>query len=302
MKASLLTFGLALSLSIASSTAVQGDVFVGDREVEVLEALGQPNGSMGSQDLQVYFYDRGEVFLRDGIVESHTILSQEEAQQRRQEAARKREERLEKERKEKEERIAEGRGIRDAKVADEHFNSLSPTARLAFWKAFREKYPEVDVDLEYSVAYQEARLEKAERMAEAKRERQLHELELRVKEAEYEARRAEREAEVARKRQTSRYHDRFVHFHQRPTVVIRAKPHDKRDHSRGKYSRSHTRGERRHDHSKSKVERTEREDIRDRLRSRNPSSQPKAEPTPRKDIRDRLRAENFRSPPLESKF
>ncbi|MEX2381616.1 MAG: hypothetical protein WD490_04480 [Opitutales bacterium] len=283
MKLSRLALILGLWMGTGIS-AVQAEIAVGDRYFEVIEDLGDPNGHIGSDDFQIYYFDRGEVTFRNGVVESYSIVSEEEATRQQELAAREREEQRQREQEAREERIAEGRAIRDEKISDPVFNARPASARLAFWQVFRQKYPEVDVDLLYSVAAQEARIEQAEQLAEAERERRLDELEQRMLEAEYQARLAEREAERARDYDRDNYYDRYrydsyVYHHSRPSVVIIPDKHKHRDRDK-------------HHH-----------DRKPRGRSDDDRKHTENRPSPGKeDIRDRLAPDRFMFPPLEEQL
>lgn len=216
--------------SFSPLSAALAAIAPGDTREDVIAILGKPTGYIGSESYQILYFDRGEVVLRDGLVQSHTIVSQEEADQQR--AVRELERQAYQQRKEeaRERRIAEGKEIRDQKLADPQFAALEPRARLAFWQVFRQKYPEVDVELEYTVALQQTRLAHAERLAEADRQHRLDDLERRVREAEHQAELAEREAQAARQR--PRYYPVY-HYPRHPVVHPSCPPTDRRSHSRG---------------------------------------------------------------------
>lgn len=198
-------------------SAASAAVAPGDTREDVIAILGKPSGYIGSERFEILYFDRGEVVLRDGIVQSHTIVSQEEAEQKRAALEMERQDYQQRRQEARERRLAEGRAIRDRKTADPEFAAMEPSARLAFWQVFRQKYPEVDIDFEYSVAAQQARLAHSERMAELERERRLNELERRVAEAEHQARLAEREAQAARER--PRYYPVYHHYPRHPVII-----------------------------------------------------------------------------------
>lgn len=144
------------------STA-SAEVAVGDSKKSVIDSLGEPTGQAAMNGVEAYTFERGRVLFRNGRVSSYTIVSEEEAESQRESAERQREERLE-----------EGRELRDEKVNDEAFAESSPRERLAFWEAFRQKYPEVDVGLEGVVAA---------RQVEMQQRQEVRDLELRALEA-----------------------------------------------------------------------------------------------------------------------
>lgn len=166
---------------------------------EVRAELGEPNGYIGSNGHEVYYFDRGDVVFRDGRVSSHTIVSEEEAEERRERTARRHAE-LRRERDERRAaRRAEGLAVKEEHVGDPAFNDLPPRARLAFWETFQHRYPEVDVDLHLAVTREEVR----EYQAELQRDR----------------RRAEIEAEKA-DRPEPRYRDDSRVYIQRPYPIF----------------------------------------------------------------------------------
>lgn len=159
---------------LGSAAAAFGEVSIGDTHNEVLAELGEPTGFIETNGKEAYSFDRGHVIFRDGRVVSHTIVSEEEAQERRETAERQRQERLE-----------EGLALRDRMHDNEELAAKPARDRLAFWEVFRQKYPDVDVSFEHSVAARqvkaeeqdamrerETRLAEAEKMAELAREQQ----------------------------------------------------------------------------------------------------------------------------------
>lgn len=147
-------------------------VKVGDTRESVFDALGEPTGHADSNGMAAYTFDRGRVVMRDGRVVSHDIVSAEEAQSEREERERQREARVE-----------EGRDLRDRMMGDRAFREWSARERLAFWEAFRQRYPEVETGLDHAMADQQVQMEE---------QQQVREMELRVAEA-------EKKAELAQK-------------------------------------------------------------------------------------------------------
>ncbi len=226
----LLLFGTFLSVS-AAAAGEPPPIAPGDDKARVLEELGPPNGTMGSQHFKVLYFERGEVYLRDGLVERAEIVSQEEADRRRVAREERREAlRLARER-ERRERIEEGRTIREEKLASETFRGRPARDRLAFWRTFNRHYPEVDVSFEIDVARAEVEEEirETERAERLKRERLA--LEERTRRAEIRASLAEeaaRKAEEERRRALLR--PRIIHS--APTYIIRP---DRWDKDKGKW-------------------------------------------------------------------
>lgn len=154
----------AVAAIFGSGTATLAQVAVGDTREEVLEALGEPTGYVEVNGKEAYSFARGHVILRDGEVVSHAIISEEEAQNRLEATERRREERLE-----------EGLAIRDRMQADEDLAAAPPRERLAFWEVFHQRYPEIDVTFEHSLAAREVKAEEQD---------EVRDLELRLVEAE----------------------------------------------------------------------------------------------------------------------
>ncbi len=147
----------AVWLAAAAIAAAEGEIAVGDPRSHVLDVLGPPAGFLVTDDAEVFYYFRGEVALRNGIVTRHTLLPEEDARRARELEAREVEEYRRAEAEKRERRTAEGRAIRDERLTDFEFQKLPSRVRLAFWETFRRKYPEVDVDLPHALALEEFR-------------------------------------------------------------------------------------------------------------------------------------------------
>lgn len=178
-------------------TPGSGEVVPGDDREAVLKTLGEPTGTIGSDNFQILHFARGEVHLRDGIVERTELVSEEEAEAKRIEREERREARRLARERERQERIEQGETLRDQKLTDESFAERPPRERLAFWRTFRRHYPEVDVSFQLEVA--RAAVEEVERIRreEERREERLLAMERRVREAEARAAEAEASARSA---------------------------------------------------------------------------------------------------------
>lgn len=152
------------------------DIRVGDDRLTVLDTLGPPNGRIEMGDLERLFFDRGEIKLREGTVTEVNLISEAAARTRREEAARASEARRER-----------GEALKAERLADPEFRALPAAQRYAFWRDFRQEFPEVDVFAPYTDAKAAAELD-AERQRTAAR---LAEVERRVADAEHRARQAE---------------------------------------------------------------------------------------------------------------
>lgn len=138
MPASRIAFALALA---AALPAVADEVRPGDSLADVKSALGAPRGQVDVDGRQVLYYERGEVELVNDRVtrvglrspEEHAALSAREERQRAAREAR------------RAQLIAEGRALRDQKLADRDFKSAPLAYQVSFWESFAASYPGVSV-------------------------------------------------------------------------------------------------------------------------------------------------------------
>lgn len=188
-------------VSIASNQASSPrEIAPGDPVEDVIARLGQPKGYIKTRTIEVLFFDRGKVEVRDGLVASAEILTPEEvdAKQKRDEKERKAQEEADRFRREA--RRVEGQEIKETKLSDPAFLTLPAGDQIAYWKRFSALYPDVSLDSAYA-----ARLAEAHRQQPLEQElRSLHlkikEMEEKVERAEARARAAEEEARRARGR------------------------------------------------------------------------------------------------------
>jgi hypothetical protein len=159
----------------------------GDTLEDVIRVLGQPKGRVESVNSAWFYYDQGEVRMRDNKVTEVSLISDAELQARLEAAERERSLRLEK-----------GVELRDAMLADSAFASRKASERLAVWRQFLARYPEVALGVEYEKAMIEAAQEAEKEAEKDAAERRLVDLERRVRDAETQARLAEKAAEDAR--------------------------------------------------------------------------------------------------------
>ena len=197
----------------AWADSVPPEVVPGDPAETVRAILGEPTGYLGCAGHEILLYPRGRVEIRDGKVIEADLVSPEEAERRRLErelavAVRKAAKVAEKERL----RI-EGLKVREEALEDPQLLDLSTPALLAFWKTFRQTYPDVDVELEIAGAQALLREDKERRRTEQR----LQAMERRVTEAEWQAEKAEREAAEAR-----RFRNRTMVWYVPPYVDYRA--------------------------------------------------------------------------------
>lgn len=217
---------LLLPLTVLSSE----EIVAGDEMDTVLERLGPPSGSIGSDRFRILYYERGEIHLRNDVVEAIDLISEEEARLRKETREAQRlaaQEAIEEQRKQ---RIEEGERRLAARLEDPAFLNAPAEQRLAFFTTFQRNYPEVDVSFERQVALSEVAAKRQElRLAQA-RENERRDMERRMWEAEERAAKAEREA--LQTRRAALQTRRAALYPYRPITVVRPiiiprKPHDK---------------------------------------------------------------------------
>jgi hypothetical protein len=174
----------SVSAALLLGVANTGAVIPGDSADSVQKELGQPEGQIEIGPDRIFFYERGEVVLRDDRVVKHNLITEKEfAEESRRNAERKallaklaEERRLQRE--------AEGLALKQSKLDDDTFAGRSAAERVTFWRTFQKRYPMVPVDLELSAAlaeYEAARLIAANRALAMKvnqLEAQLYEAQL----------------------------------------------------------------------------------------------------------------------------
>ena len=143
----------------------------------VYEQLGAPNGYINIDGSEVLYYDRGHVELTDGIVTSSELLSVEAFTLRREREERERVLRAEELREKRERRFAKGSRDLADRLSDDLFMNSPASKRLAYWREFHRKYPEVTLPEDFMIALRE------------------REAEIRVQRSEQRVRELERQAE-----------------------------------------------------------------------------------------------------------
>ncbi len=199
----------ALLLWGAADRVSAGEISVGDPLERVYEVLGSPDGYMQIEDREWVYYDRGKITAREGVVESVSLVSQDEADRVR--ARDEADWRALQARRAA--RIREGEHIRNQVLADPQFLSLSAARRVAYWEAFQQQHPEVNIEGVYQAARREYQREQEQQRLAAAEQRRLMELEARVREAEQRARDAEYRAAGPR-----------VNYYYPAPVVVRTQP------------------------------------------------------------------------------
>jgi hypothetical protein len=184
MKAIPLTILLLLPLS---SVAV-AEVKVGEPLADVRATLGIPRGQMLVGEREFFYYDRGEVEARSGVVTRVSLRSAEEQavleSRRSADVLRVREE--------QEIRRArlssEGEALKVHKLTDPAFQASPLSYQVAFWEDFSRRYSDVPCAELLNETRVRLAVQKTEAQTQNEQARRLAELEARVAAAESEVR------------------------------------------------------------------------------------------------------------------
>ena len=160
------------------------EVKPGDSGESVRANLGVPRGRLEVGGRELFYYERGEVEVRAGVVTRVAMLSVADhaalEARRRADAVRVREEqdilraRL----------SVEGEALKERKLSDPYFLAASPARQVEFWEDFSRRYPTVPSAEELGGARMRLAEQVAENRARAAQELRLAELETRLAEAE----------------------------------------------------------------------------------------------------------------------
>lgn len=161
-----------------------GEVKPGDTAEGVQATLGIPRGRAQIGGREFFYYDRGEVEMRSGVVTRVALISIEDQAaleaRRSADALRVREEqeilraRL----------TTEGEALKARKLSDPYFLAASPARQVEFWEDFSRRYPGVPSAEELGGARARLAEQVAERRELAAQSLRLADLEARLAEAE----------------------------------------------------------------------------------------------------------------------
>ena len=169
---------------------------VGWTRAATIEAMGEPRGFMTVGPLEMLYYERGRVQLRDGIVESVDLVSEAEAQRVREEREALRAREAEARERRRRARIEEGLAERERILDVLRTDDAGPATEVRLWEDFARRYPEVPVGDQLAAA--RSRLVEEREREELRR--RVAELEARTREAERRAWAAEEAARLDRRR------------------------------------------------------------------------------------------------------
>lgn len=123
---------------LTAASAIGATPVLGDCPLNVVRALGEPRGELTRGDYRIYVYPRGRVVFRKDRVSSVDLLTVEAHLAREARKAEEDEARSAR-------RAQEGKALRAATLGDSAFRALPARDRLAFWRRFAARYPEVTV-------------------------------------------------------------------------------------------------------------------------------------------------------------
>jgi len=171
-------FRLFISI-IAGALVIPFSAFsisVGDTAGEVISELGAPDRLIQINHSQTMYFERGIVEILDDLVISADLISEAALVKKQELEAVERAIRLEELRVQREQRMQEGAEMLEQKLEDSKFLSAPAARRLAYWREFRRKYPEIGMPEDYFVALREREFE----LREAGLERRVRDLEARA--------------------------------------------------------------------------------------------------------------------------
>jgi hypothetical protein len=179
-----------LNFSCFESHGIQN----GENRDRVISELGAPDGIIKSGDYEMLSYERGKIELRDGLVISVNLLSQEDL------IAKKKNDKALSEKKEKEKnefiKLKHQRGIelREKILTSSVFPEFSGRRKVEILKNFRSNYPDIDITDLLLPALDEMEKE----IDEMEQQNKIVELEQRINDAKMEELRARWRESAAR--------------------------------------------------------------------------------------------------------
>ncbi len=156
---SLLVFGGGNSVFAVDQT---DEVAIGDSEAKVVELLGEAQGKVRSGGVDIMYYERGTVEMKDGKVYRVKLVSEKAATERTAERLRREEARRQAAEEYRQQLIDEGTDEKVRKMVDPAYEELSAQQMVDYWDKFKGDYPDVPIDTAtYQAAQEELRIEKA---------------------------------------------------------------------------------------------------------------------------------------------
>jgi hypothetical protein len=125
---------------------------IGDSMNRVLEVFDTPQGVVKGGGQTILIYDRGMVTLIGGKVVKIEIVSPAQLEENRLETERERAESRKADALARQRRIVDGNAELATRRADVAFGKSTAADRVAYWKSFQGRYPEVSVGAELESA------------------------------------------------------------------------------------------------------------------------------------------------------
>jgi len=167
---------------------IAGDIKPGATMADVRSSMGVPRGEARVGDREIYYYDRGEVEGKSGVV-TRALLRSEEEQSALEEKRSREADRLREEREIRQARLnQEGESLKAQKLADVSFLTSPLSRQAAFWQDFSRRYPGVTITEQLMDVRGRLALEIDEKLKQAAQAQRLADLEARVLAAENVAR------------------------------------------------------------------------------------------------------------------
>ena len=164
-----LLFSAMILLTCIVPRGFAGDTIqIGDTFEHVLEVFDSPQGIVKGGGQTILVYERGMVTLVDGKVVKIEIVSLKELEETREGRERKMAELRKADAIARQKRIADGTAELAARKGDVAFGKLAPAERVAYWKQFKSKYPEVSVNAELQAAESDLAAVSAEKVTAEK--------------------------------------------------------------------------------------------------------------------------------------
>ena len=146
-----------------------GEVSKGASAAQVIEKLGSPQGVLAQGRRMSYLYERGTVDFVDGRMVKALLVSPAEAELLVRQRRSAEEERLRQAEAARKLAASEGQAELKDRLADEQFANRPPADRLAYWKDFNSRHPDIDVKSQIALAQEDAQAKA--RQAERQKER-----------------------------------------------------------------------------------------------------------------------------------
>ena len=173
-----------LALAATAWTCAHADIEIGDSHAQVIAELGEPKAEIKTPGFALLTFERGQIELREGLVTKVDMVSQEDADLLRRERLVQDAQAKQLAERQRKELFAEGKATLERKKLDREFPRRPASEQVSYWRAFKQRYPEVDVSAEYESALRLLETEMALEKNSREQEQRIRDLEDRVTAAE----------------------------------------------------------------------------------------------------------------------